>query len=210
MAVRHFANTFVPWLGISFQKVQGGGGSWLPVTFFFFFKRLMHLALRSGLLSPSLLNAEVLHSAWGWTRSLVWTQSYWVSYKGPQCCCVCVTSSGGSIVKESMWKLFFLSVGVYCPESLLWRAVEDCLFHMVRSSLCVCGWNMGRECGNCKHLGTFLQLAWQTSKDSHDTWGKAQKLRKKKKEVRDGFFSGKVILWIYSQSVLIKKCPSLC
>ena len=107
-----------------------------------------------------------------------------------------------------------LSVGVDCSESLLRQcAAEDCLFHMAGSSVCVCVcvfvcvcvcvcvyvcvWGIGRGCVDFKHLTDYFHLSRLTSKDSD--WGRS--LEEQRKGVRNGYFSGKVIVSIDSQSV---------
>ena len=102
-----------------------------------------------------------------------------------------------------------LSVGVDCSESLLRQcAAEDCLFHIVGSSVCVCVcgcvcmyvcvWGIGRGCVDFKHLTAYFHLSRLTSKDSD--WGRS--LEEQRKGVRNGYFSGKFIFSIDSQSVL--------
>ena len=98
-----------------------------------------------------------------------------------------------------------LSVGVDCSESLLRQcAAEDCSTWWGLPCVCVCVcvyvcvWGIGRGCVDFKHLTDYFHLSRLTSKDSD--WGRS--LEEQRKGVRNGYFSGKVIFSIDSQSVL--------
>ena len=100
----------------------------------------------------------------------------------------------GSMVEESVWKLLvFLSVGVYCPESLLWQwAVEDCLFHSEVFPVCV----VGAQQGNVLIVSIkqhFFNLHDRPLK-THDTWGKSSKDEEEERK-EDNYFHHSCLIW---------------
>lgn len=141
MAVRHFANTFAPWLEISLPESLEWG--WFPVIFFFFFLRSPSASsLEIRALSPSSWRLRVLHSAWGWTRAWSMTSRELLRSAEVPSAAVCLTSSGG----KYGWK-YVKARFSQCGCSVLSPSYDsghgDCLF-TPGEVFPVCGCGTGR------------------------------------------------------------------
>ena len=138
----------------------------------------------------------------------VWPQgNYWVSW-GPQCCCLCVTSSGRKYGWRKCVKTPCFSQCGCLPSWVLPVIVGSrglSVSHGEVFPVCV----VGAQEGNVLIVNIkqhFFNLHDRPLK-TDDTWGKSSKDEEEERKVRDGFFSGKVTLWIYFH---LLKCPSLC
>ena len=103
----------------------------------------------------------------------------------------------GSVGKCPCWTLCWSWLSWVPPETV---GIDDCLFHMVRSSLCVAGTQEGAmlTLSIKQHVFHFLDTPLKTPV----AWGCPEEEGGEKAGVRNGSFSSKAIFSVDSQSVL--------
>ena len=101
----------------------------------------------------------------------------------------------GSVIRGQVWESPLLVSGLSCDSGQ-----PKTLFHLMRSSLCMCVVGAQRE--KIRILTAVLQLSRLTSKDLLCPRKSIEEEEEERTGVRHGSFSGKVISSVDSQSVL--------